>query len=99
MDSEAILCIKNIPSLFCVKLITGGRACRVDLWKDRETWGNMELVRYRKIPQCGNICGENQAFPPGSLIEAGIRRRDQGTTALTQQKSFTFWRGRMSTIQ
>ena len=65
MDNEAILCTQNIPSPFCVKLVTDDRACRVSLWKDRETWGNMGLVRYRKIPHWGNICGEDKAFSSG----------------------------------
>jgi len=39
----------------------GGWASRVSLWRDSETWGNMRLVRNRKIPHCGNFESENQA--------------------------------------
>ncbi len=57
LDSFAIQSSKNILITVeaCVKRLSGGRACRVSLWRDRETWENMRLVRYRKILHCGYL--------------------------------------------
>ena len=73
LDSFAIQSSKNILITVeaCVKRLSGGRACRVSLWRDRETWENMRLVRYRKILHCGIFAAKTKSFPLGSLVEAG----------------------------
>ena len=86
-DCEATLCTENIPSFFCIKRFTGGRTCRVSLWKDRETWGNMRLVRYRKIPHCGLQRIPASMDCPKEKAWFSPQIRDQGTLALTQQES------------
>ena len=77
LDSFAIQSSKNILITVeaCVKRLSGGRACRVSLWRDRETWENMRLVRYRKILHCGIFAAKTKSFPLGSLVEAEVPPR------------------------
>ena len=57
--------------------VFGGEFHCVSLWSGRETWGNMGLVRSRKIPHSGECSSENQALFPwaASLKQEANRLR------------------------
>ena len=82
----AILCTKN-TFLFHVKFSTGNRACRISLWRDRETWGICGWFDTVKFSTVGIFAAKTRSFPPGNLVEAGTRLQ---TREDVKHKAFTY---------